>query len=183
MVHTVPGDLRGLRGPTASCPSRGSEQAEMVPSLLLPSPEPAPSAAISELTELLEGPLGPIVTTEGPFTQGVGQEGRVFGQESLRPKSGSQVLRPQWGAAWGEFRGRSRTEGRAYAACGRAQLCLGDPTPPFLTKTRPTVVGGLPASPGQRECMGGRTISENKWHLNGHFPPDAIEPGLLIHEQ
>lgn len=47
---------------------------EMVPSCKLPSSDPEPSAEISELTELLDQPLGPIMTMEGPLMQGWGRE-------------------------------------------------------------------------------------------------------------
>lgn len=47
---------------------------EMVPFCKPPSPDPVPSAEISELTELLDWPLGPKMTMEGPLMQGWGRE-------------------------------------------------------------------------------------------------------------
>lgn len=133
--------------------SRGSQGVEMFPSRK-PPPESLPSAAISELTEPLERPLGALMmTTEGPFMQ---EWSRPEG--SLRAKPRSLASRPNHGAAWGQFRGRKlKHEAGSTLASDPGWKTL---APSFFTQPnqpagwRERGLGNLPPSPTAGHSLG-----------------------------
>lgn len=145
---------------------RGSEGVEMVSSRQ-PLPESLPSAAISELTEPLEQPLGPLMTTEGPFTQGSCREEGSPCQSLSEPNPGLWPQDPKV-AQHGDSSegGKKKQEAGPTLASEQGSTMLEDPCPPPSSPrpSRPTCWPGavfpLPLQPGLPRAKGSVWMDE-----------------------
>lgn len=142
---------------------RGSEGVEMVSSRQ-PPPESLPSAAISELTEPLEQPLSPLMTTEGPFTQGSGREEGSPCQSLSEPNPGLWPQDPKVAQHGDSSEGgkKKKRQGPPWPL-SRAQLCWKTPAHLLLHQDQLGQPAGrgqsspFPCSqafPGQKEVCG-----------------------------